>query len=125
MTLNIRENIYGPQSTVASASAYAAYPQIMDTLDLVSFAGTATPYYKQEIGVLATTNVELSYAPTDTIRVSVGADNLFDKYPDKTPAAIRQYNIERYASTGARDYLLGSPVGFFGRRLFAKVSYDW
>lgn len=125
ITLNVRENIYGPQSTVLSASAYASYPQIIDTLDLVTFPGTAVPYYKQEIGTLATTNVELSYTPNDAIRVSVGADNLFDKYPDKTPEAIRQYNIERYATTGARDYLLGSPIGFFGRRLFAKVSYEW
>ena len=45
--------------------------------------------------------------------------------PSKSPAAIRQYNIERYAATGARDYLLGSPIGFFGRRLFAKVNYNW
>ena len=42
----------------------------MDTLDLVTFPGTAVPYYKQEIGTLATTNVELSYTPNDAIRVT-------------------------------------------------------
>jgi iron complex outermembrane recepter protein len=137
VTVNLRENIYGPQSTIASASAYAAFPQIMSTLDIVdqtkingiaSFLGlspTTTPYYKQEIGVMATTNVEVTYKPFEGLAVGVGADNLFDKYPDKSPAAIRQYNSERYATTGARDYLLGSPIGFFGRRLYAKVSYNW
>ncbi len=137
LTLNIRENIYGPQSTIASASAYTAYPQIMSTLDIVdpakingiaSFLGlanTTTSYYKQEIDLIATTNVELTFKPIKGLSIGAGADNLFDKYPSKTPAAILQYNIERFASTGARDYLLGSPVGFFGRRLYAKASYVW
>lgn len=137
ITVNLRENIYGPQSTITSASTYTPYPQIMGTLDIVdpakinaiaAFLGlpaTTTPYYKQEIGVIATTNVEVTYRPFDRLAIGVGADNLLDKYPDKTPAAIRQYNIERFAATGARDYLLGSPIGFFGRRLFAKVSYTW
>jgi iron complex outermembrane receptor protein len=137
ITVNLRENIYGPQSTITSASTFAPYQNIMSTLDIVdaaainkiaSFLGlpaTTTPYYKQEIGVIATTNLEITYKPFERVSVGVGADNLFDKYPDKSPAAIRRYNIERYAATGARDYLLGSPIGFFGRRLFAKVNYNW
>jgi iron complex outermembrane receptor protein len=137
ITVNLRENIYGPQSTITSASTYAPYANIMGTLDIVdpakinkiaTFLGlpaTTTPYYRQQIGVLATTNLEITYKPFESLSVGVGADNLFDKYPDKSPAAIRQYNIERFAATGARDYLLGSPVGFFGRRLFAKVNYNW
>ena len=137
LSVTLRENIYGPQSTIVSASAYTAYSNIMSTLDLVSpskingiasFLGlpaTTTPYYKQEIGVIATTNLEVSYKALDNLQVGVGADNLFDKYPDKVPEAIRRYNLERFATTGARDYLLGSPIGFFGRRLYAKVSYTW
>lgn len=123
LSLNIRENIYGPQYTLGSTSAYSAYPQIMDTLDLTTINGVT--YYKAEIGTLYTTNIELTYRPFDGLRLSVGADNLFNEYPDKTPAAIREYNIERYATTGARDYLLGSPLGFFGTRWFAKASYEW
>jgi iron complex outermembrane receptor protein len=137
ITVNLRENIYGPQSTITSASTYVPYQNIMSKLHIVdpakisniaSFLGlpsTTTPYYLQKIGVLATTNLEVTYKPFERLSVGVGADNLFDKYPAKTPAAIRQYNIERFAATGARDYLLGSPVGFFGRRLFAKVNYSW
>lgn len=137
ITVNLRENIYGPQSTITSASTYAPYSNIMSTLDIVdqakinkiaSFLGlasTTTPYYKQEIGVIATTNIEITYKPFEKLAVGVGADNLFDKYPDKSPEAIRRYNAERFATTGARDYLLGSPIGFFGRRLFAKVNYNW
>ncbi|WP_440975617.1 TonB-dependent receptor plug domain-containing protein [Pseudoxanthomonas winnipegensis] len=123
LALNIRENVYGPQYTLGTTSAYAAFPQIMNTLDLTTINGVT--YYKAKIGTLYTTNIELAYTLDERLRFSIGADNLFDAYPDKTPAAIRQYNIERYATTGARDYLLGSPLGFFGTRWFAKVSYTW
>lgn len=142
LTLNIRENIYGPHyqpgsTAIASASAYVDYPQVMETLDIVSPANVneiadflgiprpTTPYYAQRIGTLATTNIELIFEPMDGLKVAVGADNLFDEYPDKRPAGIIQWERERYATTAPRDYLLGSPVGYFGRRLFARVSYAW
>ena len=142
LTLNIRENIYGPHyqpgsTAIASASAYVNYPDIMNSLKIVSpakvneiadFLGInrpTTPYYAQRIGTLLTTNVELTFEPMAGLRVSVGADNLFDEYPDKRPAGIIRFENERYATTAPRDYLLGSPIGYFGRRLFARVSYDW
>lgn len=137
LTLNIRENIYGPQSTIASAAAYEPFPEIYSTLsivdpatinDIASFAGiasTTVPYYQSRIGTLATTNVELSFKPVGNLRFTVGADNAFDKYPNKRPAMIAAYDTARYANTGSRDYLLGSPVGFFGRKLFAKAAYTW
>jgi len=59
LSLAIRENIYGPQSTISNASAYLSYPQIMDTLDVVTIGSTT--YYKAEIDTLFTTNVELTY----------------------------------------------------------------
>ena len=141
-TLNIRENIYGPHyqpgsTAINSASAYVNYPDIMQTLEIVSpskvneiadFLGISrptTPYYAQRIGVLATTNVELGFAPTAGLKVAIGADNLFNEYPDKRPSGIIRYENERYANTFPRDYLLGSPVGYFGRRLFARFSYDF
>ncbi len=138
LTLNIRENIYGPQSTIASAQAYTGFPEIFSTLSIVdpatisgiaSFAGISPtglpPYYESRIGTLATTNVELSFKPVGNLRLTVGADNVLDKYPTKRPAMIAAYDTARYANAGSRDYLLGSPVGFFGRKLFAKVAYTW
>ena len=139
LTLNIRENIYGPQSTIALASAYAPFPEIYSTLKIVDSAvingisdfigltrpATPVPYYQSRIGTLATTNAELSFKPIGNLRFTVGADNVFDKYPTKRPAMIAAYDTARYNNTGSRDYLLGSPVGFFGRKLFAKVAYTW
>jgi iron complex outermembrane receptor protein len=109
----------------------------METLDIVSpakvneiadFLGITrptTPYYANKIGTLATTNIEVTFEPIAGLKIGVGADNLFDEYPDKRASGIIQYENERYATTLPRDYLLGSPIGYFGRRLFARMSYDF
>jgi iron complex outermembrane receptor protein len=116
-TLNLRETIYGPQYTLASANSFPNI--VLDELDLVMFNNAV--YYKSEIGVMALFNIEASWDVTDTVKISVGADNVFNQYPDKIPKAIWDYTTERY-SNSQRRYLTGSPVGYFGRKLFAKVS---
>jgi hypothetical protein len=37
------------------------------------------------------------------------------------PKAIWDYQSERF-NNSLRQYLTGSPVGYFGRKLYAKVS---
>ena len=78
-------------------------------------------YYKSEIGVMALFNFEASWEPTDDLRISVGADNVFNQYPDKIPKPVWDYQAERF-NNSQRQYLTGTPVGYFGRKLFAKVS---
>jgi iron complex outermembrane receptor protein len=116
-TINLRETIYGPQYTLQSANSFPNI--VLDELDLVMFRNAV--YYKSEIGVMALFNMEASWDVTDTLKISVGADNVFNQYPDKVPKAIWDYTTERY-SNSQRQYLTGSPVGYFGRKLFAKVS---
>ena len=119
-TLNIRQSVYGPQHTLSSVSGLPA--TVREQLDLVELAGAM--YYKNPIDVLMMTNVELTYSPTDALRLSLGVDNLFNEYPNKTPQAVWDYNEERYANT-SRQYLTGSPVGYFGSRWFAKMAYNF
>lgn len=119
-SLTIRESVYGPQYTLANASSFPV--AVRNELDLVTVGSGL--YYKNEIERLAMTNIELTYAPTDALRMSLGMDNVFNEYPSKTPSAIWNYNEERYANT-SRQYLTGSPVGFFGSRWFAKLGYSF
>lgn len=119
-TLTIREAVYGPQYTLSNASSFPT--AVRNELDLVTVRTGV--YYKNEIDTLAMTNIELSYAPTDSLRMSLGIDNVFNEYPSKVPGAIWDYNEERYANT-SRQYLNGSPVGYFGARWFAKLGYNF
>lgn len=121
-TVNLRETIYGPQSSLQSISGLPS--SVVNQLELVPLAnpnGSSTTYYKQEIGMMALFNIEAAWEPTDDIKVSVGIDNAFNQYPDKIDKAIWDYQLSSYRTT-TRQYITGSPIGYFGRKFFAKVS---
>ena len=116
-TINLRETIYGESYSLTSASAF---PQaVRNELDIVRFQNV--DYYKSEIGMMALFNIDASWKPTEDLRITIGADNVFNQYPDKMPKAIWDYQSERF-NNSLRQYLTGSPVGYFGRKLYAKVS---
>jgi iron complex outermembrane receptor protein len=111
---------YGPQYSVTSVAGLPA--DVVSKLDLVKL-GPGT-FYKSPIDTMMMTNVELNYEVTDKLNLGVGADNIFNQYPDKVPDAVWNYNEEIYGNTN-RQYLIGSPVGYFGMRWFAKASYTF
>ena len=63
------------------------------------------------------TDLELRYAPVKGAQVALGASNLFDVYPDATPAALN--------STGVVGFPYYSPFGFNGRYLYARIGLTW
>ena len=54
--------------------------------------------------------------------VTLGADNLFDEYPDATRADL---NVTSGNGVGALAFTRFSPFGFNGRYLYAKLSQSW
>ena len=54
--------------------------------------------------------------------VTLGADNLFDEYPNKTRADL---NVTSGNGVGALAFTRFSPFGFNGRYLYAKLSQTW
>lgn len=65
------------------------------------------------------TIVDLSgrYQLTDRVGLTLGVDNVFDEYPDATPAALN--------SNGVVAFPFYSPFGFNGRYGYARVSLKW
>ena len=64
------------------------------------------------------TDIEARFDVADQFHFGLGVDNVFDVYPDRTPAAL-------LSSTGVVSYPFYSPFGFNGRYLYAKVGVDW
>ncbi|HEY5760718.1 MAG TPA: hypothetical protein VIU34_33055, partial [Steroidobacter sp.] len=60
-------------------------------------------------------DVEIRFDVTESVRASIGADNLLDEYPDPLPP---QLNI-----TGTQSFSNYSPFGRSGRFIFGKASY--
>jgi iron complex outermembrane recepter protein len=58
-----------------------------------------------------------SYQVTDRVGLTLGVDNVFDEYPDFTPASLN--------SNGVLGFPFYSPFGFNGRYAYARVSLNW
>jgi iron complex outermembrane receptor protein len=54
----------------------------------------------------------------DKITWAVGANNLFDEYPNRTPAAVN-------STSGVVGFPNYSPLGFNGRFLYTRLAYNW
>jgi len=53
----------------------------------------------------------------DNLTVSVGADNLFDQYPDQVPPNLN--------TSGGNPWSSFSPFGFNGRFVYSRISLTW
>jgi len=102
-SVNLRETIYGESS------------------EIVSPDGTgAPPNYTNKIGVKGITDLDVAYQVTEQVRVSAGANNLFDQKP---PNMI-QFPPSGGLADGSNVYdapLGFSPFGINGGYYYAKV----
>lgn len=67
-------------------------------------------------------DLSASYRFNNGVGFTIGADNLFDVYPDQTPAAR---NVASGNGAGALAFTRFSPFGFNGRFVYARVSKSW
>ena len=76
------------------------------------------------LGAKWLTDLELRYGGIKGLELAIGADNVFDVYPDRSPFGARpasiggQYPINQYYL----PYSGFSPFGFNGRYVFARAS---
>jgi outer membrane protein OmpA-like peptidoglycan-associated protein len=62
-------------------------------------------------------DMEIGYKITPELQFTLGADNLFDKYADKTTPEARYQNAEQY--------ILATPWGIDGGFYYARVNYKF
>lgn len=77
-------------------------------------------------GAHAIVDLEGRYTVRDHYTIAVGAENLFDEYPDQIPlfnnATTPPTALD---NTGAGPWSSFSPFGFNGRRIYARLSATW
>ncbi|HEY0130108.1 MAG TPA: hypothetical protein VGB57_01800, partial [Allosphingosinicella sp.] len=81
-----------------------------------------------ELGAKWITDVELRYKAFDRLELAVGADNVFDVYPDRSPIGPRPasqgggvYPINQYYL----PYSGFSPFGFNGRFVYGRIGIEF
>ena len=67
------------------------------------------------------TDLEVGYTVVKNLELSVGAQNAFDVYPDRT----NPKNFSASTFNGAQIYNSASPFGLSGGNYYARLSYSW
>ena len=71
------------------------------------------------------TDLELRYKLAARIDLAVGANNLFDVYPDRSPFGARPTGGVFPANQQYIPYSIFSPFGFNGRFLYGRVGVSF
>ena len=73
------------------------------------------------------TDFELRIKPMERLSFAIGADNVFDVYPDRSPFGLRPAAVGGVypANQEYIPFSIFSPFGFNGRYLYARASIDF
>lgn len=104
-SVNLRESFYG------SASEYG-------TED-------GGQYFETKISAKATTDLEVSARLTKALTLSIGANNLFNKYPDHVNAQLLAAQRAALDNAAVTVYPSFSPIGINGGYYYARASYTF
>ncbi len=109
-SVNLQELIYGPTSEWDN--------------DDGDNPANVPEYFLSEIGVTPITNLEVGYQLAAHFRLTAGAKNLFDRYPDKYNATLlAHYDNFKYGDTlGVFQYPTFSPFGIDGGYYYLRGS---
>lgn len=90
-------------------------------------AASLTAYGPDDIFLKAKwiTDLEFRYRALDKLELAIGANNLFDVYPSRSPFGPRPVGGVYPANQEYIPFSIFSPFGFNGRFLYGRVSLDF
>ncbi|MEH3108450.1 MAG: TonB-dependent receptor, partial [Sphingomonas fennica] len=71
------------------------------------------------------TDLEVGYQILDPVKISIGANNLFNNYPTKWPEFIRQQQFNASSTAYITQYPTFSPIGINGGYYYARVGVNF
>jgi iron complex outermembrane recepter protein len=105
LSVNLKATLYGPSSEMLSADG-----------------GT---YYETTVDTKVITDLDISYAVSDSVTVSVGANNLLNEHPEKYNQALLNQYFQDNNNAYVSQYAQFSPYGINGGYYYAKVGYTF
>jgi iron complex outermembrane recepter protein len=109
LSVNVKESLYGP--------AYILNNRLGCPLSL-----PASNCFKLNIGTTFTTDLEISYKVIEAVKVTIGANNLFNKFPDKINQAYRNTFLAANANGYVTQYPTFSAFGINGGYYYGKIA---
>lgn len=98
----LKETVYGQSSEVAQ--------------------GDDGVWYTSHIPITAITDLDVTYKVTKAVKLSIGANNLFNKMPPKLQQGLLNSYIDSNDNSSVGQYPSWSPFGFNGGYYYSKLS---
>ena len=109
-SVNLRETVYGESSELTSFDG----------------SGEGANAFKEVVPATGITDIEIAYRVTPQIKVSVGANNLFNQFPPNTPNAISGKSLEPVNGALVYNVPYGfSPYGINGGYYYGRVMFTF
>ncbi len=103
-SVNLRESFYGRSSGLENGD---------------------TGIFQNIVSPAAITDLEASYQATDRIKVTAGANNLFNTYPDRKNKDLVNGYVLNNDNSAVSKYPDFSPFGINGGFYYGRVTYAW
>lgn len=110
LTVNLREIVHDTTTTVTGDNG-------------ATTAGVVT-YYTNRSGIIPTTDIDVAYAALSSVTLTVGAQNVFNRYPDKESAGLLAAYQRQGYPFAATQYTAG-PLGINGGFYYLKAAYTF
>jgi iron complex outermembrane recepter protein len=104
-TVNLRESVYGSSSN--------------------RLLGDDGVWYQSTIATKALTDLEVNYEIFSHLKLAVGANNLFNVYPNKMNAGLLKSYFNAQDNQAVLQYPGFSPFGFNGGFYYGRVTYSF
>jgi len=105
LTVSLKESFFGKSSR-------------LDSLD-------GAVFYKTELKPTAITDLDISYKIIPSVKVTIGANNLFNKYPTKMNATLRDLYFKSNQNAYVTQYPTISPYGINGGYYYGRIAYSF
>jgi iron complex outermembrane recepter protein len=124
--VDLHEIVYGKTSTCDNYdSNTSAAPYGTPCATYGATATSALYYYQDHIGTIGITNLELGATLMDNLTFSIGANNLFNRYPNTVNPANTALNAANFDNAAVRKYPSFSPFGIDGGFYYARVHFKF
>ena len=110
LSISLKESLYGPSSSYSSRTGCPLVSPPIATC------------YKTTVKAAVITDLEVSYKVLDGVKLTVGANNLFNTYPDRVNGLLRDEYLRNNSNGYVTQYPTFSPFGINGGYYYSKLT---
>jgi iron complex outermembrane receptor protein len=120
--VDLHEIIYGKSSSCDNPDSDTSQHPLATPCAIVRWG---LYYYENHIGTVAITNLELGVNLKESLTVAIGANNLFNRYPNQVNAANTAVEAQNFDNAAVQKYSPFSPFGIDGGFYYARLGYKF